>query len=87
MFIEIQELEQHPIDFKEEISPDVLDLGEDLQQVGALYTEGRAQLVEEQHGKHQIVKDIRVDGSLNTRSQTSLRPMSGAGGAGRQPQV
>ena len=67
MFIEIQELEQHPIDFKEEISPDVLDLGEDLQQVGALHTEGRAQLVEEQHGKHQIVKDIRVNGSLDTR--------------------
>ena len=34
MFIEIHELEQHPIDFEEEIAPDVLDLGEDLQQVG-----------------------------------------------------
>jgi uncharacterized protein len=69
MFIEIQELEQHPIDFQEEISPDVLDLGEDLQQVGSLRTAGRAQLVEEQHGKHQIVKDIRVDGTLETRVQ------------------
>jgi uncharacterized protein len=69
MFIEIQELEQHPIDFQEEISPDVLDLGEDLQQVGNLRTAGRAQLVEEQHGKHQIVKDIRIDGTLETRVQ------------------
>ena len=67
MFIEIQELEQHPIDFQEEISPGVLDLGEDLQQVGLLNTAGRAQLVEEQHGKHQIVKDIRIDGSLDTQ--------------------
>ena len=69
MFIEIQELEQHPIDFQEEIGPGVLDLGEDLQQVETLRTAGRAQLVEEQHGKHKIVKDIRIDGSLDTRVQ------------------
>ena len=67
MFIEIHELELHPIDFEEEIPPDVLDLGEDLRQVGALHTAGRAQLVEEQHGKHKIIKDIRLDGSLATR--------------------
>jgi len=69
MFIDIQELEQHLIDFKEEISPGVFDLGEDLQQIGALKTAGRAQLVEEQHGKRQIIKDIRIDGSLCTRVQ------------------
>ncbi len=45
----------------------MLDLGEDLRQVEALHTAGRAQLVEEQHGKHKIVKDIRLDGSLETR--------------------
>jgi uncharacterized protein len=67
MFIEIHELELHPIDFEENIRPDVLDLGEDLRQVGALHTSGRAQLVQEQHGKHQIVKDIRLEGSLAAR--------------------
>src|SRR5450631_2203041 len=67
MFIEIHELEQHPIDFEEEIRPGVLDLGEDLRQVEVLHTAGRAQLVEEQHGKHKIVKDIRLDGNLKTR--------------------
>ena len=67
MFIEIHELELHPIDFEEEIPPGVLDLGEDLRQVEALQTTGRAQLVEEQHGKHKIVKDIRLNGSLKTR--------------------
>jgi len=67
MFIEIHELELHPIDFEEEIRPGVLDLGEDLRQVEAVRTAGRAQLVEEQHGKHQIVKDIRLDGKLATR--------------------
>jgi uncharacterized protein len=69
MFIEIHELEQHPIDFEEEIGPGVLDLGEDLSQVEAVRTAGRAQLVEEQHGKHLIVKDIRIDGTLGTRVQ------------------
>jgi uncharacterized protein len=69
VFIEIHELEQHPIDFEEEIAPDVLDLGEDLQQVEALHSAGRAQLVEEQHGKHKTIKDIRVDGNLSTRVQ------------------
>jgi len=67
MFIEIHELELHPIDFEENIRPDVLDLGEDLRQVGALHTSGRAQLVQEQHSKHQIVKDIRLEGSLAAR--------------------
>jgi len=41
MFIEIHELELHPIDFEEEIRPGVLDLGEDLRQVEALRTAGR----------------------------------------------
>jgi uncharacterized protein len=69
MFIEVQKLEQHLIDFEEEIDPGALDLGEDFRQIEPLHTAGRAQLVEEQHGKHQIVKDIRVDGSLDTRVQ------------------
>jgi len=67
MFIDIHDLEHHPIDFKEEIRPGVLDLGEDLRQVEVLRTAGRAQLVEEQHGKHLVVKDIRLDGDLATR--------------------
>jgi len=69
MFIEIHELELHPIDFEEEIGTGVLDLGEDLRQVEALRTAGRAQLVEEQHGKNKIVKDIRLNGRLATRVQ------------------
>ncbi len=69
MFIEIHKLELHPIDFEEEIRPGVLDLGEDLRQVEVLRGAGRAQLVREQHGKHQIVKDIRINGDLATRVQ------------------
>jgi uncharacterized protein len=67
MFIEIHELEQHPLDFKEEILPGVLGWGDDFRQVEPLRTAGRAQLVYEQHGKHKILKDIRLNGDLAAR--------------------
>jgi DUF177 domain-containing protein len=66
MLIEIQELELHPIDFDEEFSPGGIDLGADIRQRTPLKTEGRAQLVEEHHGKHKILKDIRLKGGFST---------------------
>jgi uncharacterized protein len=66
MLIEIQELELHPIDFEEEYRPGDLDLGPDLQQSTPLRAAGRAQLLEEHHGKHQLIKDIRLSGDLST---------------------
>ncbi|MFZ0287168.1 MAG: DUF177 domain-containing protein [Terriglobales bacterium] len=70
MFIEIRELELHPIDFQEEIVPDVIDLGPDFRQIDSLRTQGRAQLVEEHHGKHQTIKDIRLNGDLAVQLET-----------------
>ena len=67
MFIEIHELELHPVDFDEELRPGTIDLGPDLRQVADLRADGRAQLVEEHHGKHQKIKDIRLSGQLATR--------------------
>src|SRR5437764_13003840 len=64
MFIEIHELQHHPVDFKEEISPGVIDLGPDVRQTAMLYAAGRAQLIEEQHGKHEKIDDIRLNGEL-----------------------
>ena len=32
MFIEIKDLEIHPVDFREEFGPGVIDLGEDVRQ-------------------------------------------------------
>lgn len=66
MFLDIQELALHPVDFKEEIRPGVLDFGADIQQRAPLATSGRAELVEEHHGKHQIIRDIRLRGELAT---------------------
>ena len=67
MLIELAELELHPIDFQEEFPPDAIDLGEDVRQLTLLKASGRAQLVEEHHGKRNIIQDIRLNGELATR--------------------
>jgi uncharacterized protein len=67
MLIEIQELEQHPIDFEEDFVPGTIDFGPELRQKAGLHAGGRAQLIEEHHGKHQIIKDIRVKGAVTAQ--------------------
>lgn len=64
MFLDITELERHPLDFEEEFQPGVIDLGGDIRQRTPLQSAGRAELVEEHHGKHRVIKDIRLRGSL-----------------------
>jgi uncharacterized protein len=71
MFFEIKDLELHPIDFAEKIAPGVIDLGSEYKQRTPIESSGRAQLVEEHHGKHQIIKDIRIKGSLATSLELS----------------
>ena len=66
MFLDIKELEVRPLDFEEEFPPDVIDLGAEARQRSPLNTSGRAELVEEHHGKHQVIKDIRLKGRLST---------------------
>ena len=66
MFIELKDLEIHPVDFREEFGPGVIDLGEEVRQLSPLGSEGRADLVEEHHGKHEVVQDIRIKGKLQT---------------------
>jgi uncharacterized protein len=66
MFLDIKELELHPLDFEEELLPDVIDLGGEARQRTPLKTSGRAEVVEEHHGKHEVIKDIRLRGRLST---------------------
>ena len=65
MFLDIKDLELHPLDFAEEFQPDVIDLGADARQRGPLKATGRAEVVEEHQGKHQVIKDIRLRGRLS----------------------
>jgi len=66
MFFEIKDLELHPIEFAEKFEPGAIDLGSDYRQISPVETSGRADLVEEHHGKHKIIKDIRIQGRLAT---------------------
>jgi uncharacterized protein len=71
MFFEIQELELHRIEFSEEFAPGALDLGPDYRQIVPVESSGRADLVEEHHGKHKVIQDIRIKGRLATRLETN----------------
>jgi uncharacterized protein len=64
MFLDIHDLERHPLDFEEVFQPDVIDLGGEARQCTPLKAFGRAELVEEHHGKHEVIKDIRLRGRL-----------------------
>lgn len=71
MLFEIKELELHPVDFSETLQPGVIDFGSEYRQRTPLASRGRADLVEEHHGKHQVIQDIRVKGSLSTQLELS----------------
>jgi uncharacterized protein len=64
MFLDIKELELHPLDFEEEFQPGVIDLGGEARQRTVLKTSGHAEVVEEHHGKHEVIQDIRLRGTL-----------------------
>jgi uncharacterized protein len=65
MFLDIKELQLRPLEFEEELQPGVIDLGGEVRQRTPLKTAGRAELVEEHHGKHKIIQDIRLRGRLS----------------------
>ncbi len=65
MFLDIKDLERHPLDFEEEFQPGVIDFGTEARQRTPLKTSGHAEVIEEHHGKHQIIQDIRLRGHLS----------------------
>jgi uncharacterized protein len=67
MFLDIKDLELRPLDFEEDFQPGVIDLGAEVRQRNPLQASGRAELVEEHHGKHKIIKDIRLRGRLSAQ--------------------
>jgi uncharacterized protein len=71
MLFEIKDLELEPIDFAEEFAPGLIDLGPEYRQRTPIKTSGRADLVEEHHGKHKIIQDIRVKGRVATSLELS----------------
>jgi len=66
MFLDIKELELHPLDFEEEFAANLIDLGTEARLRTPLKAAGHAEVVEEHHGKRQVIKDIRLKGRLST---------------------
>ena len=63
MFLDIHELERHPLDFEEVFQPGVIDLGGEARQRTPLQASGHAEIVEEHHGTIEASSDesgIRV---------------------------
>lgn len=65
MFISLQELELHDVNFDEEFRPEAIDLGNESRAQTPIHSRGRATLIEEHHGKHNRLKDIRLVGDLS----------------------
>jgi uncharacterized protein len=72
MFIDIHDLEVHPLDFKKDFPPDAIDLSPDLRQRTDLKVRGRAELIEE-HGSRRgdTIQDIRVIAGFETQIEVS----------------
>ncbi len=65
----ITELEREAIDFDESLAPGTIDFIDDVRQIDVLHTLGRADLLKEHRGPGEIVEDIRVRASLQTRME------------------
>lgn len=61
------ELEREAIDFDESLAPGSIDFVEDMQQIGVLHSSGHVDLLHENRGPGEIIPDIRIRGSLETR--------------------
>ncbi len=64
MFLDIKDLEINPLEFEEVFQPGVIELGIDARQSTAIRAAGRAEVVEERQGKHEVIKDIRLRGRV-----------------------
>ncbi len=65
MFISLQELELHRVEFNQEFQPESIDLGSEMRARTPIHSQGRAELIEEHHGKHNKLQDIRVVGDFS----------------------
>ncbi|MGA2571073.1 MAG: DUF177 domain-containing protein [Terracidiphilus sp.] len=69
MEFRIVELEREPVEFDLELAAGAIDFGEEAEQAGNLATSGRAEVIHEHRGPHEIVADIRLKGRCEGRFQ------------------
>lgn len=71
MFISVQALEAEEVVFSEALAPGRIDFGAEISQSGVLNAKGRAELIEEDHGHKQVVRDIRLVGDFHGQFQVA----------------
>ena len=80
MFISVKDLELRKLEFDEHFAPGVIDLGEDIEQLGPVDAAGRAELIREMRGSREVVEDIRFVGrvvaKVEVRCARCLDPVS-----------
>jgi uncharacterized protein len=67
MLITVADLQLDPVEFDQRFSPEAIEYGEDIRQVGPLESKGRADLIEEHRGHKQVIPDIRMRGDFAGR--------------------
>jgi uncharacterized protein len=61
--ITVPELEREPLEFSETVPVDAIDYGSGIRQLEGLPVSGRADLITENHGAHELIHDIRLRAS------------------------
>jgi uncharacterized protein len=67
MRIAIPDLEREPIEFDRFFPPEAIGYGAEVRQIGALHSNGRADLIREHRGPREIVPDIRLQAEFEGR--------------------
>lgn len=69
MEFRVLELERESVEFDLKLSPGAVDFGEEAEQIGALATAGRAEVIHEHRGPKDVVADIRLKGGYAGKFQ------------------
>ena len=60
LLITVLDLEREPLEFSETVPPGAIDYGSGIRQLDGLPVSGRADLLTENRGAHQLIHDIRL---------------------------
>jgi uncharacterized protein len=60
LLLTVLDLEREPLEFKETVPSGAIDYGSGIQQLGDLAVAGRADLLTENRGAHELIHDIRL---------------------------
>ncbi len=60
LLITVLDLEREPIEFSETVPAGAIDYGSGIRQIDGMPVSGRADLLTENHGAHQLIHDIRL---------------------------